>query len=74
MEFYGVNLVWELRWDWDVIWSFVIYNLQFVIGNRKLAIDNKQLVIGIKQLMIDSRQEVKWKILVDKGNWTEQSV
>ena len=22
MEFYGVKLIWELRWDWDVIWSF----------------------------------------------------
>ena len=31
MEFYGVKLVWELRWDWDVFWSFS--NLQFVIGN-----------------------------------------
>ena len=24
MEFYGVKLVWELRWDGDVIWSLVI--------------------------------------------------
>ena len=31
MEFYGVKLVWELRWDWDVFWSFS--NLQLVIGN-----------------------------------------
>ena len=25
MEFYGVKLVWELRWDWDVIWSFSLW-------------------------------------------------
>ena len=40
MEFYGVKLVWELRWDWDVIWSFVINNLQLVIANWQYTIGN----------------------------------
>ena len=36
MEFYGVKLVWELRWDRDVFGHSVIGNLKLV---------NKQLVI-----------------------------
>ena len=31
MEFYGVKLVWELRWDWDVFWLFS--NCQLAICN-----------------------------------------
>ena len=45
-EFFGVKLVWELRWDWDVFGHLVIGNLEFVIGNRQLAINNWLLAEG----------------------------